>query len=129
MAYPTTLSAVHIVGDRVLISPDSPEDRTSAGLYLPAGVSSKETVQGGRIVKTGPGHVMPNPEFSEGEPWSEPREAVRYLPLQARTGDHALFLRKEAIELEYDGEPYLIVPSAALLMLVRPQHPEDTMEL
>jgi co-chaperonin GroES (HSP10) len=127
MENPPPLDAVHIVGDRVLIRPDTADERTSSGLYLPAGVASKERVQGGRIVKTGPGHVVPNPEYSEGEPWGAAREAVRYLPLQARAGDHALFLRKEAIEIEYAGSPYLIVPSGALLALVRPQHPEDLM--
>ena len=118
------LDAVHVIGDRVLIQPEDADDRTSAGLYLPVGVQSKERVQGGRIVKTGPGHLVANPEFSDAEPWAS-QEAVRYLPLQARAGDYALFLRTEAIELEYAGTSYRIVPHAALLALVRPQHPED----
>lgn len=120
-----SLSAVHVVGDRLLVTAEEAEDRTSAGLYLPAGVKSKERVQGGRVVKTGPGHLVPNPDFSDAEPWATDREAVRYLPLQARTGDYALFLRKEAVEIEYGGAPYLIVPHGAVLVLVRPQHPED----
>ena len=33
-----------IVGDRVLIKPAKPEDRTSSGLYLPPGVQEKEKV-------------------------------------------------------------------------------------
>ena len=36
-----------------------------------------------------------------------------------------LQLRKEAVELEWEGEAYLIVPHAALLALARPTHPED----
>ena len=118
------LDAVHVIGDRVLIRPEDPEDRTATGLYLPVGVQSKERVQGGRILKTGPGHLVANPDFSDAEPWAR-QEAVRYLPLQARVGDYALFLRKEAIELEYAGASYRIVPHGALLALVRPQHPED----
>ncbi|GAB5537655.1 MAG: co-chaperone GroES family protein [Rubricoccaceae bacterium] len=120
-----SLDAVHVIGDRVLIHPEDPEDRTSAGLYLPAGVKSKERVQGGRVAKTGPGHLVPNPDFSDAEPWATDRDAVRYLPLQARAGDYALFLRKEAIEIEYSGSTFLIVPHGALLAVVRPQHPED----
>jgi len=119
-----TLDAVHVIGDRVLVHPEDPDDRTDTGLYLPVGVQSKERVQGGRIVKTGPGHLVANPDFSDAEPWAS-QEAVRYLPLQARAGDYALFLRKEAIELEYGGTSFRIVPHAALLALVRPQHPED----
>ena len=124
----TSLAAVHVVGDRVLVRPGDEADRTSAGLYLPAGVTSKEKVQGGRVVRTGPGHVVPNPDYSAAEPWASEASPVRYLPLQARVGDYALFLRGEAVEIEYGGEAYLIVPHGAILALVRPQHPEDDPE-
>ena len=117
--------ALIIVGDRVLIRPEDPAERTASGLYLPASVREKERVQGGRVVQTGPGHLIPNPEFSEAEAWDPDREAGRYIPLQARPGDYALFLRKEAIELEWEGQAYLIVPHGALLALARPTHPED----
>jgi len=44
-----------VIGDRVLIRPSRPDDRTASGLYLPPGVQEKEKVQQGYIVKTGPG--------------------------------------------------------------------------
>ncbi len=122
---PASLDAVHVVGDRVLVRPADDADRTSAGLYLPAGVQSKEKVQGGRVVRCGPGHVVPNPDYSASEPWAADASPVRYLPLQAREGDFALFLRGEAVEIEYGGESFLIVPHGAILALVRRQHPED----
>ena len=122
---PRSLDAVHVVGDRVLVRPGADDDRTAAGLYLPAGVQSKERVQGGRVVKAGPGPAIPNPDYTEGEAWAGEGSPVRHLPLEARSGDYALFLRKEAIEIEYDGDAYLIVPHGAILVLVRPQHPED----
>ena len=90
-----------MVGDRVLIAPDEGERKTDSGLVLPASVAEKERVRGGRVVSIGPGYVTPNPEFSEGEPWSQNREAVRYLPLQARPG------------------AFLIVPHSAILALHR----------
>ncbi len=120
-----SLDAVHVVGDRVLIRPVDDADRSTGGLYLPAGVRAKEAVQTGRVVRVGPGHAVPNPDYSAAEPWAGDASPVRYLPLQARVGDLALFLRKEAVEVEYDGDAYLIVPHQALLALVRPQHPED----
>ena len=40
--------------------------------------------------------------------------------LQAEPGDFAFFMRKEAIEITYDGDDYLIVPHGAILALVRP---------
>ena len=117
--------SLHVVGDRVLIRPERGETRTDSGLILPAGVRAKDAVDGGRIVRVGPGHLTANPEYSDAEPWAPPRDAVRYLPLQALVGDYALFLRGDAIEIEYAGETLLILPHASLLALVRPTHPED----
>ncbi len=116
-----------MVGDRVLVSVDDGERKTSAGLVLPASVAEKEKVQSGRVVSTGPGYVTPNPEFSEGEMWSQTRDAIRYLPLQARAGDHAFFLRKEAIEIDFEGKSYLIIPHSAILALHR-SHVDDILE-
>jgi chaperonin GroES len=115
-----SMNELIIVGDRVLISPDDGDRQTEAGLYLPATVAERERVQGGRVVRVGPGYIMPNPEYS-GEAWAAQREAVRYLPLQARAGDYAFFLRKDAIEIKFEGKDYLIVSSGAILVLVRPR--------
>lgn len=116
-----------IVGDRVLISPDRGEQHTDAGLVLPASVAERDRVGSGRVAGVGPGHLMPNPEYTEGEPWAAPKEAVRYLPLQAKEGDFAFFLRKESVELTYEGMKYLIVPHSAILALIRPD-PNDILK-
>lgn len=120
-----------VVGDRVLIQPDTGEDRTDSGLVLPASVSEQEGVENGRVVKTGPGYLTQNPEYSESETWKESATPVRYLPLQAEPGDHAFFVRNEAVDLRYDGTNYLIVPHNAILALVRDdgtpeEEPSDT---
>lgn len=118
-----------VVGDRVLIRPEEESDQTSHGLYLPAGVRSKEKVQGGTIMKVGPGYPVPNPAYMDGEPWStEDREMVKYVPLQAQPGDYALFLREKAIEIEYHGEKLLIIPQSSLLVLVRKDPLEELQE-
>ena len=109
-----------LVGDRVLIEPQDGERQTASGLLLPATVTERDKVHSGRVIRVGPGYLMPNPEYSEGEPWTEPKEVVRYLPLQAQPGDYAFFLRKEAIEITYQSRTYLIVPHGAILALVRP---------
>jgi co-chaperonin GroES (HSP10) len=44
---------------------------------------------------------------------------MRYVPLQAKKGDYALFLRREAIEVEIDGNKYQIVGHNSILLLVR----------
>lgn len=114
-----------IVGDRVLIEAQDGEKQTDAGLLLPATVTEKEKVGTGRVVRVGPGHVMPNPEYSEGEPWVERQDSVaRYLPLQAQPGDFAYYVRNESIEIDYQRKTFYIVPHSAILALSRPD-PQD----
>jgi co-chaperonin GroES (HSP10) len=100
-----------VVGDKVLIIPDSDKERTEAGLYLPPTVKEKEKVQSGYVVKVGPGYPVPNPNYLDQESWSTtPKEPVKYIPLQVEEGDYAIFLRDQAIEIEYETKKYLIVP-------------------
>lgn len=106
-----------VVGDRVLIKPQADSEKTNSGLYLPAGVKEKERVQGGYVIKIGPGYATSSEV--EDEPWKEGKDKVKYIPLQAKEGDLAIFLRKEAIEIEFDAEKYLIVPQSAILLLIR----------
>ena len=106
-----------VVGDRVLIKPDEEASKTTTGLFLPPGVSEKEKIQSGIIIKTGPGYPLASPV--DDEPWKESKESVRYIPLQAKEGDAAIFLRKEAYEIEFEKEKYLIVPQSAVLLLIR----------
>ena len=70
----------------------------------------------------GPGHLIPNPDFVDGETWNASKTAERYLPLQAKAGDFAYFLREESTELTYEEKKYLIVPHHAILALVRTSH-------
>jgi co-chaperonin GroES (HSP10) len=45
--------------------------------------------------------------------------------MQARTGDYALFFRKAAVEITFEGDRYLVVPQAAILALVREDEIEE----
>jgi len=114
------LQEIIIIGDRVLIKPKKDPEKTAGGLYLPPGVQEKEKIQQGYVVKTGPGYPIPA-IVEEAEPWKEPSENIRYIPLQARPGDLALFLYKSAYELYYQGEKYFILPQSSILMLERQQ--------
>ena len=106
-----------VVGDRVLVKPQEENNKTSTGLYLPAGVKEKEKVQSGYVIKVGPGYATA--AQIEDEPWKENNESVKYIPLQAKKGDLAIFLKKEAFEIEFEREKYLIVPQSAILLLIR----------
>jgi chaperonin GroES len=107
-----------IVGDRLLIKLKKADQKTSSGLYLPPGVQEKEKIQQGYIIKAGPGYPIPLP-VEENEPWKDQGEGVKYIPLQAKEGDLAVFLLNGAYEVVYEGEKYFIVPQNAILMLER----------
>ena len=112
------LEKVIMVGDRVLIKPKSLQDRTKTGLYLPPGVQEKEKIQVGYIVKVGPGYPIPAINDSD-EPWKDKSDEVKYVPLQPKIGDVAVFLQNSGFEIEFDDDKYIIIPHNAILMLVR----------
>ena len=111
-----------VVGDRVLIKPEDNLQKTNSGLYLPPGVIEKEKVQGGYIVKVGPGYPVAG-GTEDDEPWKEDR-VTKYIPLQAKPGDFALYLKKDSIDIEFQKEKLVIVPQAAILLL----HREDLLD-
>ena len=114
-----------VVGDRVLIEPEEGEERTKVGLYLPASAVDKQSVQGGRVLATGPGTPIGAPTELDEEPWKIGSGEARYLPVQARVGDFAIFFRKASVEISFEGKVYLVVPQAAILTLVRDEHADD----
>jgi co-chaperonin GroES (HSP10) len=113
-----------VVGDRVLVVPEEGEERTGVGLYLPPTAVAGQAVQSGRIVATGPGTPVGEPANLEEEPWKIAGAGEsRYVPMQARVGDFALFFRKAAVEITFENKRYLVVPQAAILVLVRADSP------
>ena len=108
-----------VVGDRVLIKLEEGEERTSVGLYLPPTAMDSQAVQGGRIIATGPGLPMPDLAEPGDEPWRQVQRETRFVPMQARPGDYALFFRKASVEITFEKERYLVVPQSAILALVR----------
>ncbi|MEJ2236956.1 MAG: co-chaperone GroES family protein [Gemmatimonadales bacterium] len=114
-----------VVGDRVLVVPEEGEERTNVGLYLPPTAVDRQAVQSGRIVATGPGTPLPEPTQLDDEPWKLSGDARKFVPMQARVGDYALFFRKAAVEISYEDSRYLVVPQAAILVLLRSKNPLD----
>ena len=108
-----------VVGDRVLVKPQEGEERSKVGLYLPPTAMDSQAVQGGKIVATGPGLPMPDPSEMSDEPWRTGPREHRFVPMQAKTGDYALFFRKAAVEITFEGDTYLVIPQGAILALLR----------
>ena len=112
------LKKIIIIGDRVLIKPKKNSEKTDSGIFLPPGVREKEKIQSGYIVKVGPGFPIPVAQ-EQDEAWKNEEDEVKYIPLQVKEGDIAIFLQNNAYEVVYEGEKYFIVPQSAILMLER----------
>ena len=112
-----------VVGDRVLITPEDGDDRTRVGLYLPATALDAQQVQTGLIVATGPGTPIADLGSLDEEPWKIDARENRNRGMQARVGDHAIFFRKAAVEISFEENKYLVVPQAAILVLIRDDLP------
>jgi chaperonin GroES len=107
-----------MVGDRVLIKPRSLQDRTKTGLYLPPGVQEKEKIYSGFVLKIGPGYPIPAIHEID-EPWKNKSDEVKYVPLQPKEGDLAIYMQKSGWEIEFNKEKFIIIPHSAILMLIR----------
>ena len=108
-----------VIGDRVLISPDDGQSRTSAGLYLPQGALEKEKVSAGTIIKVGPGYPIPDLNEMGSEPWMNNRLEGKYMPLQVKEGDYCIYLRSAAVDVEFEGKKYVVVSHASILVVLR----------
>ncbi len=91
---------------------------TKTGLYLPPTVQEKEKVQSGYVVRVGPGYPIPAVTEIE-EAWKPKQEEVRYIPIQAKVGDLAVYLQDSGYEIEFNNEKYLIISHSFILMLIR----------
>ena len=114
----TDFSKFIIVGDRVLIKPKSPMEKTKGGLLLPPSVQENERLQSGYVIKVGPGYPIPAiAEFDE--PWKNKSEEVKYVPIQPKVGDLAVYLQNSAYEIVFNGAKYVIVTQSSILLLIR----------
>ena len=114
----TDFNTFIVVGDRVLIKPKSPMEKTKGGLLLPPGVQENERLQSGYVIKVGPGY--PIPAIAEiDEPWKNKSDEVKYVPIQPREGDLAVYMQNSAYEIQFNGAKYVVVSQSAILLLIR----------
>jgi chaperonin GroES len=74
-------------------------------------------------VATGPGTPIADLSTLDDEPWKVGDREPRNRTMQARVGDHAIFFRKAAVEITFEETKYLVVPQAAILVLIRDDLP------
>ena len=87
--------------DRVLVLPDTAEEKTASGLYLPEG--AKEKPQTGKVVAVGPGKLTDTGERGA---------------LSVKKGDTVLFGKYGGSEIELDGVEHKIMRESELLGVI-----------
>lgn len=112
------LDKLIVIGDRILIRPKVPQSKTKTGLLLPPGVNENEKVQIGYVMKVGPGYPIPSVNDVD-EPWKNRSDEPKYVPLQPKVGDQAVYLQNSAIEIEFNNEKFVVVSHSAILLLLR----------
>ncbi len=112
----TSIDNIIVIGDRLLLKPRAEQSQTRSGLFLPPGVSEKEKIYSGYVIKAGPGYPVGT---DRDEPWKPSGDKAQYIPLQAEEGDLAIYLQSHAHEIEFQDEKYVIVPHHAILLVIR----------
>ncbi len=112
------LSKIILIGDHILIKPTTPVQRTESGLFLPQGMHKKEELRTGYVIKVGPGYPIPMVQ-DDDESWKNKTDQVKYVPLQPRSGDLAVYMQGGIHEIVFNDEEYIIAAHRALLMVVR----------
>ena len=111
------IEKIEVIGDRILIKPTTAESRTKSGLLLPPGIEEKENILSGYVIKVGPGYPIPNIEADE--PWKPASDTIKYIPLQIQVGDLAIFLQKQAYEIQFISQKYYVLSQSSVLMVIR----------
>lgn len=108
------LEGIIVNGDKVLIKPQESE-KLDSGIFVPNSYHLKAQIGRGYVMKHGPGFGVPN--FKHKEEYETTTQ--EYIQLQVREGDLAIYIKSEAIEVEYKKEIYHIVSDKSILMMQR----------
>lgn len=79
------------LSDRVLVKPDSAEEKTESGIIIPD--TAKEKPQRGTVVSVGPGKV----------------ENGQKVEMSVKEGDKVLYGKYAGTEITLDGDEYMIM--------------------
>ena len=93
--------ALKPLGDRVVVRPIDPQEKTKSGLVLPD--TAKEKPQEGKIIAVGTGRLLDDGSVKA---------------LEIRNGDRVLYGKYAGTEVSLEGEDYLIIREEDVLAVV-----------
>ena len=83
---------VRPIGDKVVVKPESEEEKTSGGIILPD--TAKQKPQKGSVVAVGTGRLLENGERA---------------PMPVKAGDRVIYSKYGGNEVTVEGTDYLIL--------------------
>ncbi|MDI7246599.1 MAG: co-chaperone GroES [Bacillota bacterium] len=86
--------------DRVVVKPNTEEERTKGGIVLPD--TAKERPQEGEVIAVGPGKLLENGQRA---------------PMDVKPGDKVIFAKYGGTEVKIDGEEYIILRQSDILAI------------
>lgn len=89
------------LADRVLVKVDEEETKTKGGILIPDTAQKKS--QKGTVMAIGSGKVLDN--------------GIR-LPFEVKVGDHVLFAKYSGVDIDEDGEKYLLLAERDILAIL-----------
>lgn len=89
------------LADRVLVKVDEEETKTKGGILIPDTAQKKS--QKGTVMAIGFGKVLDN--------------GTR-LPFEVKVGDHVLFAKYSGVDIDEDGEKYLLLAERDILAIL-----------
>ena len=92
------MAKVRPLGDKVLVQPNTSDEKTAGGIVLPD--TAKERPQEGKVVAVGEGRTLDSGEKSK---------------IAVKEGDTVIYSKYGGTEIKIDGEEYLILDESSLL--------------
>ena len=89
------------LGDRVVIKPRKPEEKTKGGIYLPD-TATKDKPLIGTVMAVGSGKIMD--------------DGAR-APMEVKVDDEVIFSKYAGTEIKVEGEDYLIMREEDILAI------------
>jgi len=86
--------------DRVVVKPNTEEERTKGGIVLPD--TAKERPQEGEVIAVGPGKLLENGQRA---------------PMDVKPGDKVIFAKYGGTEVKIEGEEYIILRQSDILAI------------
>lgn len=112
------------LSNRVVISPDDPDDRSRGGIFIPT--TAQDQPQTGTVIAVGPGKVSDFPVVTHSDDGSVSTEAeFPRQPMSIEEGMKVLVGKYSGAEIQIERETFLVVRETDILSIVEEDTDED----